>query len=234
MKVRFNTTVEALKEIAPIQPAIKFIPEWFKKMPLQYMEKLTNIGQGIGASMSSTRNCPGIVEYFKQGYVVPLWSDLLIDISRKNNELKYAWEFADSDYQLTEHFHNQFLDYAPRYAQEKIHMIFKLINPWTIKLPKGYFIYQLPMHYHYDSNFHVLPGIIPGDSYSELNPQLCITKEGQFIIERGTPIAHYVPVKRENFTLDVTYNNKEMNKFHTLSMKKVNSKFKKRWRNRDV
>ena len=31
MKIKFDTNLEGLKETAPIQPAIKFIPEWFKK-----------------------------------------------------------------------------------------------------------------------------------------------------------------------------------------------------------
>jgi len=234
MKVKFDTNLEGLKETAPIQPAIKFIPEWFKRMPMQYMEKLSNVGQGVGASMSSTKLCPGMIEYFKQGYVVPLWADLLIDISRTDNELKYAWEFSDKTYKLDHHLHSQFLDYAPKHAQQNIHMIFKLINPWRVKLPKGYSMYQLPMHYHYDDNFHVLPGIYPSDSYPELHSQLCITKLGQFVIERGTPIAHYVPFKRESFTLEITHNNKEMNKFCNISARKIDSKFKKRWRNIDV
>jgi len=230
IEVKFNTTFQGLKETAPIQPAMTFMPEWFKKMPAQYMKKIMTPDIGKGAPLSSTRLCPGLVEYFKKGFIVPLWSDLLIDVSRKGKEVKWFWKFADDEYKLDVHSPEQFLNYVPGHAQKTIHMVFKVISPWTVQLPKGYSMYQLPVYYQFDPNFHVLPGIFPGDTYSELHSQLCVTTLDQFIIKRGTPIAHYVPFKREDFKHKILYNDKEMNDFHAISGRKVNSNFKKRWR----
>ena len=66
---------------------------------------------------------------------------------------------------------------------------------------------------------------------TELNQQLCVTKLGEFVIERGTPIGHYVPFKREDFKHELLYNDKEMNEKFEITTRQINSKFAKRWRN---
>lgn len=231
IKIKFNTKFKGLKETAPIQPATRFIPEWFQKLPLQYVEDVKAPDLKKGVPFSSTRLCPGFVEYFKRGYVIPMWSDLLIKVTRKGDEVKWFWNFSDNDYEVQIHNHEQFLNFAPPHAQKNIHQIFKIICPWTVELPKGYSLYQLPMHYYYNPNFHVLPGIFPSDTYAELNQQLCVTKLGEFVIERGTPIGHYVPFKREDFKHELLYNDKEMNEKFEITNRQINSKFARRWRN---
>ena len=86
------------------------------------------------------------------------------------------------------------------------------------------------MYYNYSEDFEVLPGVLHTDVYHTINQQMCIFKEGEFLIKKGTPLAMYVPYKRDNFDLIMTDNYKLGQKI-AIQNNIINSKFKDRFKN---
>ena len=75
-KVEWWSTVPGLTELEPVQPANKFLPDWFKKMP-RWLEEDNPFDKG------TFKNCPGIVDFYKDAFVIPLWADFYLNVSEK-------------------------------------------------------------------------------------------------------------------------------------------------------
>ena len=76
-KVIFWSTIEGLEEIVPPQPAIKYIPEWWKNTPSFIPNKE---GEKRNKGNETVKVCPALYDWFSQGYVIPMWCDLHIEV----------------------------------------------------------------------------------------------------------------------------------------------------------
>lgn len=182
--VEFWSAVEGLSEIEYLRPQRmnKFIPDWWKNIP-NHDEK-------------SIKRCASFPDYFSSAWVIPMWCDLSIKI----DENGVGWKSASNKFEFTFHDNSQFLDYSPAWIGREVSAILKAINPWRIKTPTGYSSYQMPMTYEFNENFSILPGIIHTDHYHQINLQMMIhSKEKEFTIVRGTPMAAYFVYQREQF-----------------------------------
>ena len=104
---------------------------------------------------------------------------------------------------------SQFIDYLPEHAKKNVKLVFKPNNPWRAKTPKGVKMLQLPMSYHFNPDFYVLPGVLDTYITHQFNPQIIFNKKGEFLIKRGTPLAMYIPIRTEEFDLVVREQTKE-------------------------
>ena len=119
----------------------------------------------------------------------------------------------------------QYKDYLPDEAKKNTALILKAMCPWNVKTPKGVSLLQLPMSYHFDSRFSLMPGIIHTDFHYWINQQLVINKVGETLIPRGTPLGMYVPIRRENYNLIVRQETKEDSKRAERGDYYIQSKF---------
>ena len=73
-EIVFWTDLKGLPDIVPIKESKHFIPEWFKKAPsfLPEENELT--------AMPTVKRCPGFIDFFKMGYVLPAWCDFHLEI----------------------------------------------------------------------------------------------------------------------------------------------------------
>ena len=71
----------SINELFPIQTANNFYPDWWKNLPKTYdaMNKW-----GLRVSQSTMKKCPAIIDLYKTGFIMPLWSDLQILSDDKN------------------------------------------------------------------------------------------------------------------------------------------------------
>jgi len=222
--ITFWTEIEGLDKVAPVVPAKKFIPRWFKNI-----SSAGSCPQGGSLPIhSNITRCPGFVDYFKNGYVVQMWCDLYFRFDSQNQTV--TWETPDERFTLQFHGEHQFIDHLPIQAQKKIITVAKPFCPWHVKTSPGYSLYQLPMYYEYNEYFEVLPGIYESDKYHEINQQICILKDGEFVIEQGTPLALYVPFKRQSFDFDVTIETPELKKIRDTAGLNISTKFYNRLR----
>lgn len=79
---------------------------------------------------------------------------------------------------------------------------------------------QLPMFYEFDCDFSVFPGIVDTDQYHQINLQVLYHGNGEEIfIKRGTPLAQFIPFKRESFSMQVRgMSKKDLERFSKVDM----------------
>ena len=232
IKVEWWSKVEGLTELNHCwpRPAAEFFPDWFKKTPAMFDHPDPS---EIDRNKSTIKRCPGIPELLTQGYVLPMWCDVILKVD------KDGWSFISSGPEennpfepVTIHPKEQFLDYAPSWVQDEFSVVFKLSSPWNVKTPEGYSMYQMPMWYHFNRNWTVFPGSTRTDFYYEVNPQLLFhSKEEEIIIKQGDPIACYIPYKRIEYEYEVREATPEDIKRSKGTDLRISSKFSSAYKN---
>ena len=213
-KIQWWSTIEGVEKVAPVLPAKEFIPDWWKRV----QRKIDTIDD-----KGTVRNCPSFPEYINQGFVVPLWCDLYLEIEQEGT---WKWRTPDKNFSFATHNNTQFRDWLPRHMQDNTSLVVKPNCPWRVKTPPGWSVWQLPMYYHYNTMFETLPGIIWSDIHHEVNQQMLMKRYGEFFIPRGTPLAMYVPYERNKYTYEVSGPNAENAAWSNTAFLHVRSKFK--------
>ena len=213
-KIHWWSVIDGVEKVTPVLPAREFIPDWLKKVERFISKKHDQKG--------TVRNCPSFPEYINQGFVVPLWCDLHIEIKHDG----YEWHSPDKMFNFSSHSDEQFRNYLPQHMKDNTSMVLKPSCPWRVKTPPGWSVWQLPMTYHYNPIFETLPGIIWSDIHHEINQQMLMRQYGEFVIKRGTPLAMYVPYERNKYTYDVSGPNEQNSKWANTAYTHVRTKFK--------
>jgi hypothetical protein len=193
-KIQFISTVEGLESLEEClpQPAKNFIPEWFKNIP----SKDTN----------TVKSCPSFPDYFSQGYIIPMWSDVRLS----SNSDSWFWETSTDKIKWETHSNKQFLDYEKvKFNGVEAQFVFKALCPWRVITPPGWSVLQLPLFYHFNQKWSVLPGVIDTDVHSYINQQVLYHGNGETVtINRGDPFVLYIPFKRsEKLKSKIRYQN---------------------------
>jgi hypothetical protein len=185
-KIQFISTVEGLEDIEECRPkpAKHFIPQWFKDMQSETNNAIT------------VKKCPSFPDYFSQGYVLPMWTDVKL----KSDGHDWAWETPTNKVRWDNHENSQFLNYVKTsFNGTEGQFVFKAICPWVIVTPPGWSVLQLPLFYHFNQEWSVLPGVIDTDIHSQINQQVLYHGNGKEItIKSGDPFVLYIPFKRSN------------------------------------
>jgi len=225
-KIIWWSNIKYLEEICPPLPAIKFIPEWYKNIH----------SAKIDEASSNVKGCPSFPMWFQQGYVIPLWTDIILEWDKAKNRFK--WSTPHKDYQMDVHTNVQMMDHLPEVAKKDIAFILKPHSPWRLITPPDYSTMQLPMTYHFNPIFETLPGILPTEKWHQTNQQMLIKKSAfekssEIIIEKGTPLATYVPFKREKYNHTISPQTEKLLKDDKVNMLKLFSKFRRRLKELD-
>ena len=212
--IKWWSTIDGLEKVVPVVPAKEYIPDWWKRVERMISGRYDEKG--------TVRNCPSFPEFITQGFVVPLWCDLHINIEHD----KFDWKTPDKMFNFTSHADQQFRDWAPKHVQDNSSMVLKPNCQWRIQTQPGWSVWQLPMFYEFNPLFEVLPGIIWSDIHHEINQQMLMKRYGEFSIKRGTPLAMYVPYERNKYTYEVEGPTIENSKIVNTSYLHVRTKFK--------
>lgn len=189
--IKFISIVPELEKETRLHPKPykSFMPEWWSLIP----NKLSN-GEG------TIKRCPGLADLFSQAYVVPMWMDVDVDfinekelnITKNNNFVFPEWELHPAD---------QLLDYTDiNIGNNIVTHTLKIVSPWSIILPKGYSVLQLPVFYHFENRYSIMPGIMDSDVFHEANiPLLMHNNNEKLSFKEGDPLVMYIPFKRSKF-----------------------------------
>ena len=213
-KVEWWSVVPGLTKVEPIKDATKFMPEWFKHAPKYLTEDFADKG--------TIKNCPGFIDLYKNAYVVPMWCDSHIKADNKN----FAWHSSNENFTMSLHTDKQFLEHAPQNAKDDFVCVAKTDCPWRVRTSPGWAMMQLPMFYDFNENFTCMPGVTHTEWSHQINQQLLIKKEGEFLLEKGTPLAMYVPIKIANLETTVQDEDQEKYRASFVSNLIFQSKFK--------
>jgi hypothetical protein len=206
INVDFVSNVSGLSEVNDCIPkrAQEYIPDWWKNSPT--IKSTSSMGSVVGGNM---KNCPSFSDYFTKGYIVPMWTDSYLYFNSETNDWK--WTTSDDKFSWQYHSNSQYLDYVDhKFLNKNSFFVFKTNLPWSVFTTKGYSLYQLPTFFHFNDDFSVIPGVRDTDRYHEINMQILIhTDKKEIFIPRGTPLAQYIPFKREKTNLNVREPNKQ-------------------------
>jgi hypothetical protein len=190
--------ISQIDEILP-KPMRNFIPDWWKHTP--YKEGVSTLTSQYEGNI---KTCPSFIDYFKIGYVVPAWCDVILGYDKETEE----WNTRSSN--VVFNFHggdpSQTVEVMPySFQNKKALFAFKGISPWRIITDPGYSIMVLPLFFNFNQDFSIVPGIIDTDIHHRVNPDIMYhSDEKEVEIKRGQPLYHLLPFKREEYSLDVT------------------------------
>tara|TARA_Y100001937_G_scaffold5700_1_gene7584 strand:+ start:19821 stop:20585 length:765 start_codon:yes stop_codon:yes gene_type:complete len=233
--IEFKTDVNGLEEIAPVKPAKYFLPKWFKGMKdfvevdaVHEKNKPNYFGKKGDTAKKHTsgtvKRCPAIVDLITEGFIIPMWSDFLIQRDMET----FEWDNKNFQYGIEFHSKEQIKGWNLKKTDfpEGI----KFVNPWRIYTPKGYSVMFMTPTYQFEKRFTVLPGIVETDSYHHINfPSIWHTTKDA-VIERGTPFIQVIPFKRDKWNLDVSQMNTEDLKNDETEKTALSTKFKNAYR----
>jgi hypothetical protein len=215
------TYIGSAYELFRIELAKKSIPEWWKKLPTAIE---TANAYGLSVDRSTMKSCPGITELYKNGIVIPLWSDLILE-TNSNNEIRYQWahdQSADIAFHAPVQHGNSFNN----------HIHFKIQSPWLIKETSGVNWTWLEPTWNilYEhSNIRVLPGVLNFKYQRDTNINIFVPKERQrFELEAGLPLAHLIPLSDKQ--IEIKHHLISKDEFTRMSNNIGSFKFKNSYR----
>ena len=169
-------------QVFPIEKANKFIPKWMKSSASTF-----NLN---GIDRSTIKRCSGIIDYYKQGIILPMWCDLNLII----NNGGYSWEFSNSFSSADNHAHQQWDCYVN--PNEFGHL--KLFSPWRFKTKESISWYAIKPTWNFSlkEEYHIPSGALnfKYQSTTNVNILIDIRKNTKFVIEAGQPMTHYIPL----------------------------------------
>jgi hypothetical protein len=200
----------ALKEDYPI-PIKLNIPEWYKKLEHTFENK-------------TVKGCMPFLDTLTSGYLLKIPQDFYV---RHNVENKNEKEeiIRDSFQTFGLHDMSQLLyakninlnsgfsshstiqvEGSPFIEKNKNLPFYKILNPWTIKTPKGYSCLFVPPLNNSDDRFSIIPGIVDTDTFSnEINFPIIINGDKypilETLIKKGTPYVQVIPFKRDSWKM---------------------------------
>lgn len=200
-KIEFISMMPGLEEIPECRPkpAKHFMPKWFKDVPNTLTPEQKVVPGAIsGPGVSTVKICPSFPDYFSLGYILPMWCDskLVYDPDTE----AWNWQTASENFHWDIHGKNQFTNWVtPSLQGSDAHFVFKASCPWRIITPKGWSVLQLPLFYHFNKDWSILPGVIDTDIHNEINQQVLYHGDGSGIqIDRGDPFVLYIPYERKS------------------------------------
>lgn len=168
----------------------KCIPEYYKKL---------SVDLNSSPPTGTAKRCIPFMEAMTAGYTIPLWSDLFV--SAKDGEIELTFpEHLPMTQSLGQHPYEQLENHPASnlaYGKE----LLKFINPWIIETPPGVScLFTSPMN-HFETRFDIISGIVDTDTYyNQINfPFTWSGGDGEFFIEKGTPLVQVFPFVRYDF-----------------------------------
>lgn len=168
----------------------KRIPEYYKKL---------NAQSSNNPQSATAKRCVPFMEAITAGYIIPLWSDLFVVARNGEIELTFPDNFP-LDQSLGHHSYHQLEDHPASHLSYGKDLM-KFINPWIIESPPGVScLFTTPMN-HFETRFKLIDGIVDTDTYyNQINfPFIWTGGDGEFFIEKGTPLVQVIPFVRYSF-----------------------------------
>jgi hypothetical protein len=181
---------KTIYEYSQLQKAIKFYPDWWKKLPNEYYHGVYTV--------PTMKRCHGLIDNYAYGFILPLWSDLNLII--KDRKI-HQWQYADGFSEAVIHDSAQMGDYMD--GSEAAHI--KLTTPWRLKSKSEVPFHCVQPYWNYKPfAFMSMPsGIINFKYQPSLNVNMFINVKENSMIELkfGTPLLHIIPLTEKEVVL---------------------------------
>lgn len=195
--IKFTPNTELAKIVGsyPV-PSSKKIPEWYKKIDLYTDSNKLKLRHGL--LNQTVKNCSPFLDAMIAGYTITLQDDLLIDWENGNPQLN--WRTSREIIS----FHDLEQSLGMPVPDGYYSQVIKFDNDIIINVPEGYSVLITHPINRFDLPFHTITGMVDADKY--LNPvkfPFFLKYGWEGILERGTPIAQIIPIKRDNWKSEI-------------------------------
>lgn len=209
-KITYSSKFEAVKEI---KPSKTFIPEWYKNIKGFNKNNIEFPADLGGRPRTTVKNCVPFLDGMVTGYSIELWTDIHFNID-DSGSAQYHWAYEPRP--LNSRPRNEYNDQIPvPVGYSSVH--YSWLNPYVIKLPKGYSAIVMHPSNRFDLPFYTLTGII--DEELTVGSLPFFIKDGfQGLIEKGTPIYQIIPFKRESWSAELDISTQELQKKHDTGL----------------
>lgn len=165
--------------------AIKALPQWWKNLP-------TTATLNPMQPRASMKRCNGFIDLYSNGFVMPMWSDLNVNIGSIGNS-SYRWQYADSLSNLEPHPPQQRGEYLP----DKNYQHLKLICPWVGVCKEDISWMMVGAVWNFDKPETIIipPAVLDFKYQTSLNVNMFFTRgeqEQMVSFEHGQPLVHVV------------------------------------------
>jgi hypothetical protein len=208
-----------------IEPASKFLPEWYRKSESQIKGTDTELSIYRPSVTNSTyKKCTPFLDAMTVGYIAFLTAD--IEVTQKPDGSPFIM-WRTSRHIITEHNYEQW-EGLP--VPEGYHMfVYKWHNQFGLKTPEGYSLLFTSPFNRFDLPFKTISGLVDTDEYNlAVHFPFFIKKGFTGIINKGTPICQIVPIKNDNWNRSID----EFDKTGSfLKEERYNSRIKRSYKN---
>lgn len=206
--IEFFTEHEELLDYPPV-PAGKMFPDWFKQMApsiaLPPGQKRFPFGLSDRLRISNVnatiKRCPGLLSYLAEGYLVPLWSDFVVQIRGDKLYVEASNDFGSVSLHSKHHQYDR-MPLPDGYVPDSV----KFVNPWKVKTPKGWSVMLSAPFYHLEDRYLVATGVVDSDVYHHIHVNTFFRKrDADHQLKLGTPFVHVMPFQRSATDLQVRH-----------------------------
>jgi len=169
-------------------PAVKKLPEFYKKLPEQVDES---------PQSSTAKRCIPFLEAASAGFVIPMWAEMFVRVDDENLQLEFPENFP-LDESIGYHGYPQLQNYPLADKLPHGQTLMKFINPWIIKTPPGVScLFTSPLN-RFEDRFKIIDGIVDTDTYyNNINfPFVWTGSPGEYTVKKGTPLVQVIPFVR--------------------------------------
>ena len=187
MEIEFICPDDAVLQNFPVLPAKRFVPDWYKEMPLDNQEWPT------------IKHCLPVQDYITSGYII-------------QNTYEVTFKRVPSDKAVVHKSSSKSMSYVGGHPFRQFPIeisglttnYIKINQPWTIKTPPGYSCLIYQPEYLFEDRFRILPGIVDTDSYDNPIGLVGYLLKDDVVLSPGEPLVCVMPFKRDDWTARIT------------------------------
>lgn len=196
---QFNQWLTERKDLHPVA-ASKELPDWFRATAPRFKSEQ-------GFSDSTVKRCVPFLEALSSGFYIRSHTDVNMILDKGQVHVKAPISDFDMPSPIDRHKYEQ-ADRLFNNMDLDVNHAFKYINPWSIKLPKGYScLFTHPLNAAGNKSITFFSGVVDCDTYTSLSVNFpFILNKGftEFNIKQGEPLVQVIPFKRENYNYVVS------------------------------
>jgi hypothetical protein len=189
------TSRQAIFDAAKPRMAAQFYPNWWKELKIEMPDSSPTF------PMPTMRRCMGLVDHYKHGFILPMWSDFRVELGEIGSPYMSA-RMSDQTTPIVIHDPKQRGNFAP--ADKFCHLKFE--SPWSAKCAESiYFKWeQVTWNSNKLDEYIVLPATVEFkyQPYMQVHV-LYIRKEIKQVksINFGAPMVHITPLTERELEL---------------------------------
>ena len=179
----------------------KFIPEWYKKAETHFSsEEDLAIEEGTQKMNAGLKTCVPFLDAMLSGYALVMPFDIYVG-KTEDGDLDIKWNAPQGWENFIEERPRESGSTMPRPAgHAPNHLVWS--GRWGIKAPKGYSVLVTHPLNRQDLPFTTSSAIMDSDKFfGNGNVPFFIKEDFIGVIEKGTPFAQIIPIKRKRWKM---------------------------------